>query len=69
MNEKQFKELMEKLNLLVKLVVMNVIKDRENKEQIRLLSSFGFRPKKIAEFLGKTPHEIRMILYRMRKKK
>ena len=53
MNDEQFKELNQKLQLIAKLLSLNLVKDYPTqKEQIIMLSSFGFQPVEIAELLG-----------------
>lgn len=69
MNEKQFRELMEKLNLLIKLTALVVAKDMKVKEQVRLLYSLGVKPSEIARILGKTQNYVNVTLYKIRKEK
>ncbi len=68
MNEINIK-ILEKLDLLVKLTALNIIKDKDFKEQVKLLSSIGLQPKEIADLLGKTPNNIRVTLSQIRKEK
>ncbi len=59
--------IIERLNLLVKLSALNLLKDKEFKEQVRVLSDIGLQPKEIAEILGKTPNNVRVTLSMIRK--
>ena len=68
MNEINLK-LLEKIDLLVKLTALNIVKDKDYKEQIELLSSIGLKPKEIADLLGKTPNNVRVRLSQIRKSK
>jgi len=68
MNEINLK-LLEKIDLLVKLTTLNVVKDKDYKEQVKLLSSVGLKPKEIADLLGTTPNSVRVTLSRIRKGK
>ena len=68
MNEINLK-LLEKINLLIKLTTLNIVKDKDYKEQIELLSSVGVKPKEIADLLGKTPNNVRVTLSQIRKNK
>jgi DNA-directed RNA polymerase specialized sigma24 family protein len=68
MNEIDLK-ILEKLDLLVKLTALNIIKDKDFKEQVKLLSSIGLQPKEIADLLGKTPNNVRVTLSQIRKEK
>jgi len=60
-------KILEKLDLLVKLTTLNIVKDKNFKEQLKLLSSVGFKPKEIADLLGTTPNSVRVTLSRIRK--
>lgn len=62
-------KILEKLDTLVKLTVLNMIKDKEYKDQVELLSSVGFQPKEIADLLGKTANSVRVTLFNLRKEK
>lgn len=57
-----------KIDRLSKLPAMNLVKDLQFEEQLRLLDSAGFEPKEMEEMLGKTSDAIRSGLYQMRKK-
>jgi len=60
-------KILEKLDLLVKLTTLSIVKDKDFKEQVKLLSSVGFKPKEIADLLGTTPNSVRVTLSRIRK--
>ena len=69
MEDKQFKELKEKLDVITKLLTLNLVKDMElQKDQIIALSSFGFQPSQIADLLGTTANTVRVTLSMARKK-
>ena len=63
------KRLLEKIDVLLRLSALNIIKDKEYTEQVELLSSVGLQPKEIADLLGKTPNSVRVTLSRLRKNK
>jgi len=65
MDEKQFKEIVNKLDLIIRLLAQNIVKDMESqKEKILMLSSFGFGATEIAKILGKkSATEIAPYLY------
>ncbi len=63
------KRLLEKIDVLVRLSALNIIKDKEYTGQVELLSSVGLQPKEIAELLGKTPNSVRVTLSRLKKNK
>ena len=62
-------EIKDKLDILVKLTALNIIKDIDYPKQVMLLSSIGLQPKEIAELLAKTPNSVRVTLSRLRKEK
>lgn len=70
MDDAQFKELKDKLDVITRLLALNLVGDMKlQKDKIMTLSSFGFQPIQIAELLGTTPQTVRDALYRARKKK
>lgn len=69
MDAQQFKQLSDKINIIIKLLTLNAVEGKELKDQVSILSSFGFQPKQIADMLGKTPNHIRVILHGLRKEK
>jgi len=69
MDEKQFKEITRKMNLIARLLALNIVKDlKVQKDKIITLSSFGFGPSEIAKLLGTTPNAVNVTLSEMRKK-
>lgn len=69
MNDQQFKEIVSRLDLLIRLTATSILGNRNLKEQVGFLSTRGFQPKEIAWLLGKTPNLIRVTLHDWRKKK
>jgi len=70
MNDTQFKELKDKLDVIIRLLALNLVKDaKTQKDKIIALSSFGFRPSQIAEILGTTSNTVRVALSKARKEK
>jgi hypothetical protein len=67
MDERQFNQLMEKLNLLIKLSALNAIRGLEFKDQVRTLSGLGLQPREIAWITGKTANYVRVTLHELRK--
>lgn len=68
MNDKQFDVLIEKLDILIKLTAMNILKDKNKTEQVGILSSLGFRPKEIALIVGTTLGTVKSLRKRLKKK-
>jgi len=63
------REILEKLDLIVRLLSLNIVKSEELRAQVKKLSELGFEPREIAGFLGKTPNHIRVLLSELRKNK
>lgn len=62
-------KILEKLDTLVKLTTLNIVKDKNLKGQVKLLSTIGLRPKEIADLLGKDSNTVRTTLFQIRKGK
>lgn len=69
MDERQFKEVINKMDLIVRLLALNIVKDlKVQKDKIMTLSSFGFGPSEIARLLGTTPNTVNVALSEVRKR-
>jgi len=61
-------EILERLDLIIKLLAMNVMKGEETqKEKIIQLSKLGLQPKEIANILNTTANTVRVALSNARK--
>lgn len=69
MDKPEFQTLLEKLDIIIRLLVFSLIEGKRQKEQLLLLSKAGFQPKRIAEMLGTTPNTVRVALSNLRKGK
>jgi len=63
------KLIVEKLDVIIKLLAMNQIKGKEVGEQIVLLSKLGIANKDVADILGKSQNTVNATLSQHRKKK
>jgi len=69
MDEGQFKEITSKLDLITRLLTLNLVKDRKTqKEKILALSSLGLSPSNIAVILGTSLNTANVALSRSRSK-
>jgi DNA-binding NarL/FixJ family response regulator len=69
MDEKQFNEIISKMDTTNRLLALNIVKDFKIQEQkIIALSSFGFSPSQIAKLLGTTQNTVSVTLSRIKKK-
>jgi len=67
--EEQFKELNEKLDKIIRLLALGLVKDFNfQKEKIMMLSSLGYKPSDIAEFIGTTSNTVSVTIFNERKK-
>ncbi len=57
------------LNSIKKLLVVNIIDGKNQKDQISILSFAGFQPKEIAELLGTTSNTVSVMLNKLKKEK
>jgi DNA-directed RNA polymerase specialized sigma24 family protein len=68
MDEKQFKEIISKLDLITRLLALNMVKDLQSqKDKILTLDSFGLKPKEIADYLGTTINTVNVTLSKAKK--
>jgi len=67
MNEEKMDEISKNLEILVKLSAANTIKDHSFKEQVRILSLVGFKPREIAKLVGKSANNVRVTLALLKK--
>jgi DNA-binding MarR family transcriptional regulator len=68
MDIRESRTIIEKLDLLVRLKVTELIIGRSFLEQVALLSQAGMGPKEIAEAIGKTPNNVSVALNSLKKK-
>ncbi len=57
----------EKLDIIIKLTALYVVKDMKVKEQVQLLDNLGIKPSDIARILGKTQNYVNVTLHKIRK--
>ena len=69
MDSTQFNELMQKIDILIKLTTANVIKGKSKTDQILFLSDLGFDNKQIADIVGTTSLTVRVTKSSHKKKK
>ena len=69
MSEDHCKEVLEKLDILIRIVALSVVAERPRQEQCELLGDSGLTPRQIAEILGTTPNTVSVALSKMRKER
>lgn len=68
MDEKQFKEMMDKMDSVIRLLALNCVRDlKVQKDKITALSLLGFGPSNIAEMLRTTSNTVNVTLSEARK--
>jgi len=68
MNEEQFKILNDKLDLISKALLWNLVKNLEFKEQVTHLSNIGLKEIEITKILSSNRAKIHSILWRKKDK-
>jgi hypothetical protein len=69
MNDKQIAELMNKLDVIAKLLASNILEGKNLTQQALALSSLGIERKDIAWILGEDPDLISQTLYQTKQAK
>ncbi|MCK4590072.1 MAG: hypothetical protein KAT77_06520 [Nanoarchaeota archaeon] len=69
MNPAQFSSIENKLNMVIKLLAIQAIGDKEYRQQVTLLDSMGLQPKEIADLTGKSVNNVNVTLHLIRKAK
>jgi phospholipid N-methyltransferase len=60
-------EMLDKLNMLVKITAAKAVEEKEFKEQVRFLSAMGLAPKEIGEILSKSANNVSVMLNYIKK--
>lgn len=69
MNEKQIKEITDRLDMIIKIMSAQLIENGNSPiEQIRKLSSVGMAPSAIAKILGKPTNTVTAYMVRLKKR-
>lgn len=69
MEQKQFEEIIKRLDLIAKLISLSLVKNEKTlAKKVKVLNASGFRPKEIATLLDKEPNHIHQILHKLRTK-
>lgn len=69
MDQVQYKEIIEKMDTIIRLLALGIVSDIEKqKDKILYLSSLGFGPTEIANLIGTTPNTVNVALSQSRKK-
>lgn len=63
MDDKQFEQLMQKLDVLTKLLAASIAQGKSVKDQVTILYSTGLTPTEIANILGKKRTDLSSYIY------
>lgn len=69
MEEKQLKEITDRLDKLIRIIAISSSQGLSSTERIILLNKSGFRPKEIAEIVGTTLNVVNVRLSEMRRRR
>lgn len=61
--------IVERLNVLIKLTAAGIIQNKNFTEQVELLTTVGLQPKEIADILNKTSNHVSVTINSIKKKK
>lgn len=67
--ENVLEQISKKLDIVIKLLAVNAIKNEKFIRKVEVLSDFGFSPHLIAQLTGKTANNVRVQLHSIRKKR
>jgi hypothetical protein len=67
-DENILKSIDSKLDMLTKLMALDVVKGRTFNEQVKMLHFIGMSPAEIASCIGKTPNNVRVAIHGLKKK-
>ena len=62
-------EILLRLDSLIRLLCIHIVRDLTQKEQVSLLARAGFQPKAIADLIGTTPNTVSVTLSDLRRQK
>ncbi len=65
----QLSEISEKLDVIIVLSAISVVKGLKLKQQVEILSDAGFGPGRIADIVGEKGSTVRVVLHRLRKER
>ena len=68
MSEKQFEQIMNRLDTLIKITAINAFQDKSRADVVRILASLGFNNKDIAMILGVSAAYVANVKYEFGKK-
>jgi DNA-binding NarL/FixJ family response regulator len=69
MNDSLARELLHKMDILIRLTAIGYFEEKTQREKIHLLSMAGLQPKEIADILGTTSNTVSVSLSNMRKER
>lgn len=68
MDDKQFKEILKKLDIITRLLAVQCVGDKNDREAIEKFSAAGLEPSEIADLIGTTANSVRVQLHGIKKK-
>ena len=68
MNDSQFKQILDRLDVLAKLLALNLPGEMSQQDKIKILADMNMQPKVIATILGTTRNTVSVTLNQIKKK-
>ena len=69
MEQQQFEELLKRLDILIKISIINAFQDKSRTDVIRILSDSGFANRDIASILGTSPAYVANVRSELKKER
>lgn len=67
MNNEQFEKLIGKIDVLIKLTALSILKDKSIKDKVKILYGLGLKPIEIARVIDRSKNQVYVTLYEIRK--
>lgn len=67
MNNDQFEKLIGKIDVLIKLTALNILKDKSIKDKVKILYGLGLKPIEIARVIDRSKNQVYVTLHEIRK--
>ena len=67
MKDEQFEKIIERIDTLIRLTALNILRDKKPKEQVKILFGMGLKPIEIARVIDKSQNYVNVTLHRIRK--
>jgi transposase-like protein len=67
MNNEQFEKLIGKIDMLIKLTALSILKDKSIKDKVKILYGLGLKSGEIARVIDRSKNQVYVTLHEIRK--